>query len=189
MRKTNINKDITRQEVKVGDRIVVSREVLVTAVRETTLHAGVGQPRRPITVVTTPKDSIALTADESVKLLERDEPSFEIPNNALVITWQDDDGYDYIARRNEISDEWVTSSEGPKVTYTTAALIEAIEDEEFDGYTEGSFEVLKRKGFANGGYVNPIGLSDRSLNALRLGMQAAPIARSTILSSLPSTTP
>lgn len=174
MRETNINESINRQDIKVGDKIVVSREVTVKAVRETTLHNGVDKPRRPITIITTEKDTIGITADETVKLLERDKaPIFTIPLNAVVITWKDDDGYDHLARRNSVSEEWVTSSEGPQETFTTDALLDAIEDGDFDGYEEGSFEVLKSKpSFANGGYVGGVNLGQSSIDAMtRLAQQ------------------
>lgn len=177
MRKTDINKDITRHDVKVGDKIVISREVTVQALRETTIHDGVGKPRRPITIVDTGKDSIGLTSDESVKLLERDEETFQIPTNAVLIAWKDNDGYDHYARRNEVSDEWKTSQNGPKNTYTTAALVESIEANGFDGYQEGSFEVLKRKSnFASGGFVPGVTLGRNSMDILRDALSARQVA-------------
>lgn len=168
MRETNINEDIAHRDIKVGDTIVVSRKVTVKSVRETTIHAGVGKDRKPITIVGTDTDTIGIAETESVTLLERDkEPLVTIPLDAIIITWRDDYGYDYIARRDKVSDEWVTSSDGPNTTYTTDALVKAIEDDDFDGYQEGSFEVLRRKPhFATGGYVHGLNLSQPSIDAL-----------------------
>lgn len=169
MRETNINKDIDRTDIKVGDKILISREVTVKKVRETTIYGGTGKPRKPITIVDTDTESMGVTADESVKLLERDKVDpIAIPTTAVLISWKDDDGYDHYARRNEVSEEWTTSDNGPKSTYTTAALIEAIEDDEFDGYEEGSLEIIKRKAnFASGGVIPGIKLGEDSLNKLR----------------------
>lgn len=176
MRETNINKDIARTDIKVGDKIRITREVTVTAVRNDTIYGGSGKPRKPITIVTALEDTIGVTDSESVKLVERDkEPIFTVPMNALIIAWQDEDGYDHLARRNRPTDKWVTSQNGPKETFATEELIELIEDGEFDGYKEGSFEVLKHStDFAMGGYVHgrPIGLSQQSVDTLnRLSRQ------------------
>lgn len=167
MRETNLDKPIARQDIKVGDKIVVSHEVVVKAVRETDLYAGFGKERKPVTIVTADRDTIAITNDERVRLLERDKVILEIPVSATIISWKDDDGYDHYARRNEASGEWTTSQNGPKTTYTTAALIEAIEHDEFDGYTEGSFEILKRHSpLASGGVLPGVSLGRNSIEAL-----------------------
>ena len=121
--------------------------------------------RRGATIV---NGNIAVDETISVILLERDKPSeIVIPASATHIFWQDEDGYDHYARRNEVSEEWVTS-EGPDDTYTTAALIEEIDDPtgEIDVYKPGSFQVLKHK-YAAGGYVGtPISLGADSIAAL-----------------------
>lgn len=165
MRETNLNRPINRTELKVGDKIAISREVTVKAVRETTLHAGFGNPRKPVTIIDTDDGTLAITSDETLKLLERDkEPTFTIPPNAIIITWKDDDDYDHIARRDSVSEKWATSSEGPNNTYTTDALVAGIEDGDFDGYKEGSFEVLKSKpDFYYGGVT----LGQESMRRLR----------------------
>lgn len=154
MRETNINKNIPRTEVKVGDKIRISRDVIVKTTRETSIYDHATRSRKPITVVGTATDSVALTNGETVTLLERDKPSeIVIPASATHIFWQDTEDYDYYARRNEVSEEWVTSG-GPDDTYTTEALIQEIEDPagEFDEYQEGTFQVLKHK-YSAGGYT------------------------------------
>ncbi|AWY05000.1 hypothetical protein SEA_HORTUS1_18 [Microbacterium phage Hortus1] len=170
MREININEDIDRTDIRVGDKIRVSRVVTVEKVRNDSIYGGVGRDRKPITIVTSDVDTIGITETEEVTLLERDkEPIFTIPSNAIVITWRDDEDYPHMARRNEVSQEWVTSQNGPNEMFTTDALIKAIERDEFDGYMEGSFEVLKYKpNLAAGGYVNGgrIGLSRESVDAL-----------------------
>lgn len=182
MRETNLNKPISRTEVKVGDKIRVSREVVVTGVRESSIYDQASRKAKNITVVNTASDTLALTATENVTLLERDKPSeIVIPTTATHVFWQDTDDYDYYARRDSVSEEWVTS-EGPDATYTTEALIQEIEDEygEFDAYKPGSFQVLKHK-YAAGGVVggftgSPISLSSESIAALssRLGANILP---------------
>ena len=157
MRETNLNKTIDRTDVKVGDKIRVSREVVVTGVRETSIYDQTAGKRKNITVVNTATDTLALSQTEAVTLLERDKPSeIVIPTSATHVFWQDDDDYDYYARRDSVSEEWVTS-EGPEDTYTTEALINEIEDEfgefdEFGVYKPGSFRVLKHK-YAAGGFT------------------------------------
>ena len=154
MRETNLNKTIDRTDVKVGDKIRVSREVVVTGVRETSIYDQASRKRKNITVVNTATDTLALSQTEAVTLLERDKPSeIVIPTSATHVFWQDDDDYDYYARRDSVSEEWVTS-EGPEDTYTTEALIKEIEDHlgEFDTYKPGSFQVLKHK-YAAGGFT------------------------------------
>lgn len=166
MRETNLNKAITRTDVKVGDTIRISRDVVVKAVRETTLYAGVGKPRRPITIVDTGKDTVGLTEDESVTLLERDKESeIKIPLTATHIFWQDTEGYDYYARRTDVGAEWVTSVDS-NLTFTTPALIKEIENigGEFDEYQPGTFQVLKNK-YASG-YAHAGMLSSDSLRSL-----------------------
>lgn len=173
MRETNINEDIHRTDVKVGDKIAINREVTVKAVRETTLYGGFGNPRKPVTIIDTDDNTLAITSDDTLKLLERDkEPIFTIPLNALVITWRDEDDYHCIARRNTVGDEWVTSDHGPGFTYTSEALVVAI-NEEFDGYKAGSFEVLKSKPYLTGGYVHGVLRTTPaidSIDALRVSM-------------------
>ena len=176
MRETNINNPIDRTDVKVGDKIRVSREVVVTAVRETQIYDRAKGKHKKITVVNTATDTLALGETETVTLLERDKPSeIVIPTSATHVFWQDDDDYDYYARRDSVSEEWVTS-EGPEDTYTTEALIKEIEDEfgEFDVYKPGSFQVLKYK-YATGGFTglpvggavgSPISLSSEAIAAL-----------------------
>ena len=173
MRETNINNPIDRTDVKVGDKIRVSREVVVTAVRETQIYDRAKGKHKNITVVNTATDTLALGETETVTLLERDKPSeIVIPTSATHVFWQDEDGYDYYARRDSVSEEWVTS-EGPEDTYTTEALIKEIEDEfgEFDVYKPGSFQVLKHK-YAAGGYVGtPISLGADSIASLARQVQ------------------
>lgn len=185
MRETDLNQNIERTEIKVGDTIVVSRKMTVKNVRYTTIHAGVGKPRRPITIVTSEDNTIGVTDDESVTLMERDkEPLFIIPAAAIIVTWRDDDGYDYIARRNDVSDEWVTSSNGPNTTYTTDALVRAIEEGDFDGYQEGSFEVLKRAPrFVDGGHVGGVALTQPSIDALKRLAQQNILPRNVLASA------
>ena len=168
MRETNLSKPISRTEVKVGDKIRVSREVVVTGVREASIYDQASRKRKNITVVNTATDTLALSETEAVTLLERDKPSeIVIPTSATHVFWQDDDDYDYYARRDSVSEEWVTS-EGPEDTYTTEALIKATEEHlgEFSTYKPGSFQVLKHK-YAAGGYVGtPISLGADSIAAL-----------------------
>ena len=175
MRETNLNKTIDRTDVKVGDKIRVSREVVVTGVHETSIYDQASRKRKNITVVNTATDTLALSQTEAVTLLERDKPSeIVIPTSATHVFWQDDDDYDHYARRNEV-DEW-TTSEGPEYTYTTEALISEIENEsgEIDVYKPGSFQVLKHK-YAAGGFTglpvggavgSPISLSSEAIAAL-----------------------
>lgn len=158
MRETNLNQPINRTEVKVGDKIRVSREITVTSVRETTIHEGVGKPRQPITIVGTANDSIGLTKSEAVTLLERDREAVKIPTTAEFIYWQDEGGDDYYARHDAEADEWV---EDDGDTYTTEKLVAYIEHD----LKPGSFQVLKHKrGFASGGQIR---LSDEALASLR----------------------
>ena len=174
MRETNLSKPIDRTDVKVGDKIRVYAEVVVEDVRESMI--GLEGNRRGATIV---NGNIAVDETISVTLLERDKPSeIVIPASATHIFWQDEDGYDHYARRNEV-DEW-TTSEGPEYTYTTEALISEIENEsgEFDVYKPGSFQVLKHKyaaGYATGGFTglpvggavgSPISLSSEAIAAL-----------------------
>lgn len=176
MRETNMSEIIHRHQVEKGDKIRVSRELTVKDVRTSTIYVGKDKPLTPIVVVTTETDTIALTPKESVTLLERDKPSeIEIPITATHIFWQDTEDHDYYARRNDVSQEWVTS-EGPSDTYTTPALIQEIEDPagEFDEYKPGSFQVLKRKAIFDGGSIN---LSADSLNRLREQFQQGGLVR------------
>ena len=176
MRETNLSKPISRTEVKVGDKIRVSREVVVTGVHETSIYDQASRKRKNITVVNTATDTLALSETEAVTLLERDKPSeIVIPTSATHVFWQDEDGYDYYARRDSVSEEWVTSG-GPNETYTTEALINEIDDPagDFDVYKPGSFQVLKHK-YAAGGFTGlpvggavggPISLSSEAIAAL-----------------------
>lgn len=177
MRKTNINKDIARTDIKVGDKILISREATVKKVRETTIYGGAGKPRKPITIVDTDAESMGITAEESVKLLERDKPSeIRIPLTAKVIYWKDTEDYEYYARRDSVSQEWtVANDHGLK--FTTEALIKEIEDEsgEFDTYKEGTFEVLKHN-YANGGFIPGTMIAEGALNKLREQMGRSIVA-------------
>lgn len=183
MRETNLSKSIERGDVKVGDKIRVSRELIVKEARPTTIYAGSDNPRTSVVVITTESDTIALTPNESVTLLERDKPSeIEIPTTATHIFWQDTDDYDYYARRNDASQEWITS-EGPSHTYTTPALIEEIEDPagDFDEYQPGSFQILKRKAIFDGG---PISISPSTVNLLREQFEGGAIPARSIITDI-----
>lgn len=169
MRETNLNKPIARGDVKVGDRIEVSRDVVVTAVRESTISGGFGEPRIPVTIVSTDSDTLLLATKEKITLLERDKPSeIVIPASATHIFWQDTDGYDYYARREGVTGEWI-SSEDHTIKYTTDALINEIEDPsgDFGVYKRDSFQVLKSS-FLRGGVISR--LSEDSMASLRNAM-------------------
>lgn len=147
MRETNINKTIDRSDIKAGDTIRITRDVVVKAVRQAQLSQG-----RPAAIVTTKNVTLAITEDESVTLLERDKESeIKIPLSATHLFWQDTDDYDYYARY--YAGSWRVSGAGG-ITYTTDNLIKEIENPlgEFDEYKEGSFQVLKE--LSAGGMVS-----------------------------------
>lgn len=139
MRKTNLNKIIHRSEVKPGDKIRIVREVVVDSARETNLGRGYADS----IVVSTKKsisdmaESLALTSKEEVTLLERDERDLVIPEDALFVYWQDDEGDDYYARRD--GDKWI-EDDGDEHD-TDEDLVDSIE-----AYGEvDTFQVLKSK--------------------------------------------
>lgn len=169
MRETNINNPIDRKDVKVGDKIRVSREVLVTGVRETSIYGGSGNPSKPVTIVSTATDTIALTATEAVTLLERDREVVKIPASARFVYWQDRYGEDYYARYDADRDAWV-EDDGDEYE-STEKLVEYIEGH----LKEGTFQVLKYH-YASGGVVGgivgglpntPIHLSQGAMASLR----------------------
>lgn len=148
MRKTNLNKLIHRSEVKPGDKIRIVREVVVDSARETNLGRGYAD-----SVVISTKhsisdiaESLALTSKEEVTLLERDERDLVIPEDALFVYWQDDEGDDYYARRD--GDKWI-EDDGDEHD-TDEDLVESIKT-----YGEvDTFQVLKSKPkLATGGIV------------------------------------
>ncbi|QIG58568.1 hypothetical protein SEA_HUBBS_23 [Microbacterium phage Hubbs] len=158
MRKTDIDETITRHEVKAGDKILISREVTVTNVRETTLGAN---KRAIVATVTSGEginasiETLALTDKETVTLLERDQESLDF-GDAQVVTWKTDDDEQFFALKIEGEDGWYTSDDD---TYAdNNALERDILTDAFGGgkYVDGSFEVLFPKPkpkFASGGFV------------------------------------
>lgn len=162
MRKTNLNTPIKRADVKVGDKIRITREVTVKDVREANLSGGIAA-----TIVTTnvPEgavgETLALTQKEEVTLLERD-PKIDIPKSAVVVYWQEDDGDDYYARYDSDRQVWI-EDDGEEYE-TTEELAERIEE----CIKEGTFEILKRRLlFAEGGLVGgDVQLGARSLGEL-----------------------
>ena len=176
MRKTGIDQTITRDDVKVGDKIRITREVTVKSVRPVSL-GNVG----PSVIIeaqvggTQERDSLALTRKETVTLLERDQ-SLEFGDNAQVVTWRVGDGSGFKQRfavREVGGGSWITDDND---TYSTGESLEGdILDDEFGDYIEGTFEVLFPKPkpkFADGGYtgrniLNPIGISADTVSAIQ----------------------
>lgn len=145
MRDTTLNKPIPRSDIKVGDKIRISREVEVKKVRHTSIYGGLRNQSKPVTIVDTDGDTVAISDTEGVTLLERDRESVKIPDSAQFVYWQDRDGEDYYARYDTDREVWI---EDDMDEYTTEKLIPYIEHY----LKEGTFQVLKHK-YASGGVV------------------------------------
>lgn len=154
MRKKNINKVITPDEIKVGDKITISREVTVAKVRPSNF----GRLGKGVVVTTdqgVDSQTVSVTDFETATLLERDE-SLDL-KGAKVVTWKTDDDEQFFAIKIEDEDGWLTSDDD---TYSgDDALERDILTSAFGGgtYISGSFEVLFPKPkFATGGLVGGI---------------------------------
>lgn len=165
MRKKNFNQNITRDDVKPGDRIRITREVTVRKVRPTNL-AGAGPS--VILEVDGPAgsipESLALTRKEAVTLLERD-LSLDFGEDAKVVSWNTTTTTHYALAVD--GGGWVSSDED---TYEDAEELEAdILNGAFGEYVEGTFKVIHPapgSKFSQGGYINSVALSEGSRDFL-----------------------
>lgn len=171
MRKTNLNQAITHAELKVGDKIRIVRDVTLKDVRHTTLSNNI-----KAAVVTTDQGpqsvTLAVTDQESVTLLERDEEKLDF-GYAQVVTWKTNEDEQFFAVKVNWEDSWLTSDEDD---YANIEDLERdIVNSAFgDGkYVSGSFEILFPKpSFANGGIIRGLKLSESASASLANSLRA-----------------
>ena len=146
--------NIDRSQIKVGDKIEISRTAEVIAVRSASRASGLPS----LTIIEFEEGGVKTTAaigpHETVKRFEK---PIELPDDALVITWKLENGRRYYATKRD-DGEWI-DSEHDTIGDDADEVIECITDKFSyeSAYAQGSFEVLKSKpkSFAAGGYVTP----------------------------------
>lgn len=152
-----MSKQIAIDDIRVGDTITITRQVVVDKV-----HFAALQRSQKAAIITPKSDiageipgNIAATRSETVTLDKRPKEKVVIPESAEVIAWEDEDNYRYGAHKVGPG-QWAIFGEDIDDTRSTVALQDEINDEhgDFDAYREGSFTVVKRKHeFATGGFV------------------------------------
>lgn len=161
-----MSKQIPIEDIKVGDTITITRQVVVDKVHLVNLQRG-----QKAAIVTPKPDipgefpgTIAATRSETVTLDKRPKEKVIIPESAEVIAWEDEDNYRYGAHKVGPG-QWAIFGEDIDETRSTTDLQDEINDEygDFDTYREGSFTVIKRKpDFATGGYVHGLSIGHPS---------------------------
>lgn len=172
MRKTDINQVISYKDVKAGDKISVTGVLEVKSARLVSDSPKLGNAAIvdiPAPGASNPaeRSTYAVLESDTVTLLERD-VELSIPDDALIVIWQDTDDCDYYARKLD-DGRWRDSYN--QEHDSAEDLVEAILD---DDYQVDSFEVIKREKpkYAQGGYVYGAGKPHLHIGGASSGLSA-----------------